>query len=50
MLCHSIDPEERLRNLEGRYADRVTAFRQRLAQVGLDRVANLYLLSEAAGR
>jgi transposase len=29
--------EERLSHLEGHYADRVTAFRQRLAQVGLNR-------------
>jgi transposase len=34
----SIPPEERLRHLEGHYADRVTAFRQRLALLGLDRV------------
>jgi hypothetical protein len=34
----SINPEERLRHLEGHYADRVSAFRQRLAHVGLDRV------------
>jgi hypothetical protein len=34
----SITPEERLCHLEGHYADRVTAFRQRLARVGFDRV------------
>jgi len=34
----SINPEERLHHLEGHYADRVSAFRQRLARVGLDRV------------
>jgi transposase len=34
----SISPEERLCHLEGHYADRVTAFRQRLARVGFDRV------------
>jgi hypothetical protein len=34
----SMNSEERLRHLEGHYADRVTAFRQRLARVGLDRV------------
>jgi len=34
----SINPEERLHHLEGHYADRVSAFRQRLARVRLDRV------------
>jgi transposase len=34
----SITPEERLHHLEGHYTDRVTAFRQRLARVGLGRV------------
>ena len=38
MSTQSISPEERLSHLEGHYADRVTAFRQRLALVGLDRV------------
>ena len=38
MSTQSINPEERLRHLEGHYADRVTAFRQRLARVGFDRV------------
>lgn len=38
MSSQSINPEQRLRHLEGHYADRVTAFRQRLARVGLDRV------------
>jgi len=39
----SISPEERLRHLEGHYADRVTAFRQRLARVGLDRTLVILL-------
>jgi len=34
----SIPPEARLRHLEGHYADRVAAFRQRLAALGPDRV------------
>jgi hypothetical protein len=38
MSSQSISPEERLRHLEGHYADRVTAFRQRLAHLGLSRV------------
>jgi hypothetical protein len=38
MSSQSISPEERLRHLEGYYADRVTAFRQRLAHLGLSRV------------
>ena len=38
MSATSITPEERLHHLEGHYADRVMAFRQRLAQVGLGRV------------
>jgi transposase len=39
----SITPEERLHHLEGHYADRVVAFRQRLAQIGLSRVLILLL-------
>ena len=38
MSSQSIPPEERLRHLEGHYADRVTAFRQRLARLDLSRV------------
>jgi transposase len=38
MSSQSTSPEERLRHLEGHYADRVTAFRQRLAHLGLSRV------------
>jgi hypothetical protein len=37
----NITPKERLRHLEGHYADRVVAFRQRLAQVGLRPVQTL---------
>lgn len=36
-MSTSISPEERLGHLEGHYADRVIAFRQRLAHVGLNR-------------
>ncbi len=38
MTTQSINPEEHLRYLEGHYADRVAAFRQRLTRVGFDRV------------
>ena len=38
MSSPSVNPIERLRHLEGHYADRVTAFRQQLARVGLERV------------
>lgn len=38
MSSQSISPEERLCHLEGHYTDRVTAFRQRLAHLGLSRV------------
>jgi len=43
MSSQSIPPEERLRHLEGHYADRVTAFRQRLARLGFDRVLIILL-------
>jgi transposase len=38
MTSTSIPPEERLRHLESHYADHVTAFRQRLAQIGPEQV------------
>jgi transposase len=38
MTSTSIPAEEKLRHLESHYADRVAAFRQRLAQIGLERV------------
>ena len=38
MPAQSISSEERLRYQEGHYTDHVTAFCQRLARVGLDRV------------
>lgn len=37
-FAKSVSPEERLHHLEGHYTDRVTAFRQRLAKLGPDRV------------
>jgi len=43
VTSESIAVEERLRHLEGHYADRVTVFRQRLARVGFDRVLILLL-------
>ena len=43
MSDQSISPEERLHHLEGHYTDRVTAFRQRLAQLGPHRVLILLL-------
>ena len=43
MSTQSINPEKRLHHLEGHYADRVSAFRQRLARVGLDRVLIILL-------
>lgn len=43
MSTPSINPEDRLHHLEGHYADRVTAFRQRLASVGLDRALVILL-------
>jgi transposase len=42
-VSHDITPDERLRHLENRYTQQVTAFRQRLAQLGPDRVLIILL-------